>query len=368
MSNEIVLQLDPTPVNPRNSEGSFVALRDGRILYAYTRFTGGGHDNSAAEIAVISSDDGGRSFGAEPTTLVPNQGTMNVMSASLLRLQDGRIALCYLVKNSHHDCRPRMVRSDDEGRTWGEPVLCIPAPGYFVVNNDRVIQLSSGRLVVPASYHRAKTEDPFAGETFDSRGIALWFLSDDSGRTWREAESWWAMPVASRSGLQEPGVVERKDGQLFSWCRTDAGYQYGMVSGDGGVTWSPPQQTQFVSPCSPLSMKRIPQDAPVGAGDLLAVWNDVSARFSLPAPAKESGGRTPLVSAVSSDDGATWTHHRLIEGDPERGYCYTAIQFANDAAGVAVLLAYCAGGKPTGGVLNTLRIRRMTVDWLYEGE
>ena len=104
-------------------------------------------------------------------------------------------------------------------------------------------------------------------------------------------------------------------------------------------------------------MKRIPS-----TGDLLAVWHDRSGRFSLPEPAKESWGRTPLVSAISRDEGKTWEHHRLIEDDPERGFCYTAIHFVDDV----VLLAYCAGGKPTGSVLNTLRMRRVSVEWFYE--
>jgi len=362
MTNEIVLQLDPMPTNPRNSEGSFVTLNDGRVLFAYSRFTGGGGDNDTADIAAIVSEDAGRTWNAKPMILVPNPGAMNAMSVSFLRLQDGKIALFYLVKNGLHDCRPRMSTSEDEGRSWSEPRPTIPAPGYFVVNNDRVIQLKSGRLLIPASFHRTRGEDPRSWKSFDSRGIAIYFLSDDGGATWRESRSWWAIPVVSNSGLQEPGVVELRNGALFSYCRTDAGYQYGLTSRDGGETWSPPEPTRFISPCSPLSIKRISASAGVGAGDLLAVWNDTSGRFKLPPPAKESGGRTPLVSAVSRDDGATWTHHRLLEDDPERGFCYTAIHFVGDAA----LLAYCAGGKATGGVLNTLRIRRLGLEWFYE--
>ena len=37
---------------------------------------------------------------------------------------------------------------------WSKAVRCIPAPGYFVLNNDRVVQLSTGRLVLPAAFHR----------------------------------------------------------------------------------------------------------------------------------------------------------------------------------------------------------------------
>ena len=367
MANEIVLQMDPTPENPRNSEGSFVALRDGRILFAYTRFTGGGGDDDASDIAVISSAADGRTW-SEPRILVPNRGAQNTMSVSLLRLADGRCALVYLVKNGFHDCRPRFLTSEDEGATWSEPVLAIPAPGYFVVNNDRLVQLSSGRLVIPASFHRMKGEDAGAWDSFDGRGIAMFFLSDDGGRTWREARTWWALPVAASSGLQEPGVVELSRRRLFAFARTSAGYQYGMTSGDGGETWSPPVPTRFIGPCSPLSMKRIPATSRLGAGDLLAAWNDRSGQFALPAPAKESWSRTPLVAATSADDGRTWHHHRLVEDDPERGFCYTAIHFVDaDGPDAAVLLAYCAGGKPTGSVLDTLRMRRIGIDWFYEG-
>lgn len=36
-----VLNLEPNPGNPRNSEGAFVTLRSGRILFLYTQFYGG---------------------------------------------------------------------------------------------------------------------------------------------------------------------------------------------------------------------------------------------------------------------------------------------------------------------------------------
>ncbi len=42
---QVTLQLAPTDANPRNSEGDFVQLRDGRILFVYTRFSSGGSDH-----------------------------------------------------------------------------------------------------------------------------------------------------------------------------------------------------------------------------------------------------------------------------------------------------------------------------------
>ncbi len=366
MHADLVLKLDATAGNPRNSEGSFVALADGRILFAYTHYYGDSWaDEATAQICARSSADGGRTWSDRDQVMVENEGRQNVMSVSLLRLQSGRLGLWYLRKNSVVDCRPHLRTSRDEGRTWSRASRCIPAPGYFVVNNDRVVQLRGGRLVVPAAYHRAKSlpsrRPGQAHGALDGRGIALFYLSDDGGRTWRESKDWWALPLRSGTGLQEPGVVELADGRLYGYCRTDAGCQYEMLSEDGGETWSPPQPSSFRSPAAPLGIKRIP-----ATGDLLAVWNDHSGRLAPVRPAEagfasRSWGRTPLVCAISRDEGATWEHHQLLETDPERGFCYTAIHFTNEA----VLLAYCCGGGQHSQVLQDLCIRRVPIKELY---
>ena len=150
--------------------------------------------------------------------------------------------------------------------------------------------------------------------------------------------------------------MELQDGRLFSWARTRLGCQYGCYSDDAGERWTTPRPTQFRSPCSPLSIKRIPD-----TGDLLAVWNDHSGELMAPPTGDHPQARTPLVSAISRNDGDTWTHARLLETSPQHGFCYTAIHFVHSA----VLLAYCAGGAETGGILNRLRMRRVGVDWLY---
>lgn len=362
MNPTLALSLPHGASNPRNSEGSFVALADGRILFAYSRFYGeDGDDHGTADICARFSSDNGGSWSDTDTVLVKNEGGCNVMSVSLLRLQDGRIALFYIRKNGLHDCRLFLRTSKDEGLTWSAATCCIPAPGYFVTNNDRVIQLQSGRLVVPAGWHRCLkadvAKDDYSGLDFRSNDI--FFLSDDGGVTWRESKDWWALPVRSGSGLQEPGVVELKDGRLYAYARTDIGYHYEMISEDGGETWTPPQRSGFRAPCSPLSIKRLP-----ATGDLLAVWNDHDPRWGGPIRnANPYGGRTPLVTAISQDEGKTWTHHRRLETDPERGFCYTAIHALPDA----VLLAYCCGVEKTGQ-LRDLCIRKVPMEWFYKQE
>lgn len=348
----ITLNLEPNSSNPRNSEGSFITLKSGRIAFYYTQFYGGLHDYSDARIVVIHSDDEGRTW-SEPKTVIEKGAAQNVMSVSLLRLQSGKIALFYIVKNSALDSGPFLTFSEDEGETWSESKRVIDAPGYFVLNNDRVIQHSSGRIILPTAFNRLRQrtldERPGENRINDFRGIAMWFYSDDEGVTWKEAVTWWAMPVPSSRGLQEPGVVELPDGSLYSWVRTDQGSQYEFRSRDRGVNWTPPKPGPLISPVSPASIKRLP-----GSDSLLAIYNDHSGRYPFP-----KNKRSPLVAAVSDDGGLTWPRGKLIEPDFDGWFCYTAIHFTHDA----VLLAYCAGDD-TVGRLARLRIRRIEQSWL----
>lgn len=347
----VTLELPPKEGNPRNSEGSFITFNDGRIMLAYTRFYGGGGDHAAATIVARYSSDGGRTW-TDDSPLVENEGQWNVMSVSLLRLASGAVAMLYLVKNENFDCRPRLRFSHDEGRSWSAASHIIDEPGYYVGNNDRLVQLAGGRLIMPTSLHPVEIVAD-TGKAAYRQGMVVFWLSDDSGQSWRQTRRL-HMLVASKSGLQEPGVVELADGRLFAWARTDAGCEYGMYSADAGETWSPPAATPFISPVSPMSLKRIP-----GTGHLLALWNDHSGRF----PLTPERGRQPLVSAISRDEGVTWRQHKQVEDDLSRGYHYTAIHFPDNQN---VLLGYCAGPKKPGNQLGTLRVRLVPLTWFYE--
>ncbi|MDB5295515.1 MAG: Sialidase [Phycisphaerales bacterium] len=347
------LVLDPGPDNPRNSEGDFVRLKTGRLLFVYTKFTGGSDDHSSAVLAARHSDDGGQTWSAADDVLVRQLGKQNVMSVSLLRLADGRIAMFYLVKNSAADCRPFVQFSSDEAATWTGPKPCTADPVYVVLNNNRAVQLAggkfAGRIVLPVARHGRGGDKPGF-----HRGVATCYLSDDGGATFRKADSDLEAPPESRSGLQEPLVVERRDGSLLMLCRTDRGSQFRSTSTDGGNTWTPAEPTDLASPLSPASVARIPK-----TGDLLMAWNDHSGA-SGPAP---KGKRTPLTVAVSKDDGKTWPTRKTVYADPAGWYCYTAITFAGDR----VLLGHCAGTY-TGGATGLTRtvVTAFDVDWLYK--
>lgn len=336
--NVLVLARSGTPEHPRNSEGSFATLRSGRIIYCYSQFSGGDSDYSPCRIVQIESDDQGRTWSEPRLLFTPEPGSME-MSVSLLRLASGRLACFTLIKRGMLDCRPYLRISEDDGATWSAPRSLLDAPGYFVLNNDRVIQTKTGRLVMPVAWHRAFKSVDDGTEGIDLRAIDLWYYSDDEGTTWTEAKTWWTLPAASQTGLQEPGVVQLADGTLLSWARTDQGCQYGFFSRDNGDTWTAPAPLTLRSPAAPASIVRLP-DSP----DLLAVYVDYSGQFPFRLTSRTYSGRTPLVAATSADGGATWQVRQLLENDPQRDYCYTAIHFTADSA----LFAYWAGSSVPG--------------------
>ncbi|MBN2595013.1 MAG: exo-alpha-sialidase [Sedimentisphaerales bacterium] len=342
---ETVLVIEPGEENPRNSEGDIIELKDGRLCLIYTRFTGGSGDHAAADLAMRISGNEGKSW-SNDRIVVLRPGGLNVMSVSLLRLANGQIALFYLRKTSREDCRPIMCVSTDEAATWSEPSVCIADEiGYYVMNNDRAVQLRSGRLVLPVAWHQGP------GQPRDTAGVIMCYLSDDNGRTFRRSKDSYKgyAPDGRRVTVQEPGIVELNDGRLMMFMRTNAESQYISYSRDGGETWSKAQPSALISPLSPASIERIPW-----SGDLLCVWNDHSGIHNY-----SKGRRTPLCLAISNDEGETWSKSVIIEDNPDGWYCYTAITFVKNRA----MLAYCAGDKKIGG-LNRLKVLALSQDCL----
>lgn len=338
---ENVLRLEPKKGNPRNSEGDFILLKDGRILFIYTHFTKGSGDNAGAHLAGRYSADEGKTWTTEDVAILENEGGMNVMSVSLFRLLDDRIALFYLRKNSESDCIPYMRISADEAKSWSEPTRCIPDSGYFVVNNDRVIRLKSGRIIFPTSLHKTPES-----ETTNIGKIRCYY-SDDEGKTWIKGKD---ASNPDEATTQEPGIIELKDSRLMLFCRTESGVQYISYSSDQGESWSTLKPSNIKSPLSPASIERIPQ-----TGDLMLVWNN---NYK---PIRDGGQRTPFNLAISKDEGKTWEKTKTIESDPNGWYCYTAIEFVGDY----VLLGHCAGDRTKTIGLATTQITKLNLDWIY---
>ncbi|MBW3538850.1 MAG: exo-alpha-sialidase [Planctomycetes bacterium] len=330
-----------TQEHPRYTEGSVIELNGGSLVLAVTEFQGSGSDFAKARIVARRSTDGGRTWG-EPRVLQENSGGLNVMSVTLRRLAapaaDGTIAMFYLEKNSFSDLDLLVRFSSDELATFSPPLRITADPGYHVVNNDRVTQLSSGRLIVPAaSTADVKTENHF---------VSHCYLSDDGGRTWRKGKG---VVDAARRGAMEPEVVELTDGRLLMIVRTQLGTIGRSYSQDGGETWSDLESLGVQSPEAPATLRRIP-----ATGDLLLIWNNTYV------PGAGHGGpRTPLTAALSADEGDSWRIVDDLEADPKRTFSYTSLTFVGHRA----VMSYWES-DPATNRLST-RFRSLPVAWFY---
>ena len=333
-----------TAKHPRYSEGSIIPLRDGSLLYATTEFLGGGADHATATIVGRVSTDGGRTWGPQ-RTLQENIGKQNVMSVTLRRMPPGDdnspLGMYFLIKNSQTDLDVALRISGDEGHSFGEPLIVTTEPGYHIMNNDRVTQLASGRLICPVS----TTPDIFAKG--GGHLICVCHYSDDGGKTWKQSADSVGQPGR---GAMEPEVVELAGGKLLMIIRTQHGHIATSTSDDGGDHWSAPSKLPVEAPESPATIRTIPSTR-----DLLLVWN----KTFVPG-AGHGGHRTPLTAAISSNEGKTWRHVRHLETSPDHGFAYTSILFHKDR----VLLSYYVHNSKSGRISS--RFRSLPVRWFYD--
>ena len=329
-NDDIQVMVCPTgPGNPRNSEAGIVVLKDGTLLLAYTRFYGGGDDDGAAEIAGKTSRDGGRTW-SDHFVIQPNDGKQNVMSVCMIRLQSGRIGLAHARKNSDSDCALWWRTSSDEAKTWSAETRVSPDWGYGATGPDVAIQLKLGRIAVPDYRTTDWRKDPrFRGQIC---------YSEDDGLTWKQG----AQVEVPGQSLEEPAIVELKDGRLLMYIRTKAGPIYQCLSADQGLTWTTPEPSPLVHPTSPMQLKRIPS-----TGDLMCIWNNSVAT------------RYPLTAAVSADEGVTWDHLRDLEVETPgvSQFAYASLTFHDDRALMTYWVIDAAG--------MNLKFRSLPVSWFY---
>lgn len=336
MKQHLVCHLPSTPESGRNSEGSFLRAPDGSILFAYSHYnTSDTGDDAPCDIALIRSHDEGETWSRpEIIARASDFGVKNIMSVSGLMLRDGGLCFFFLVKLE--DGASRIGRSiSHDGITFTSSLCDFKhvQHAYYVINNDRFIRLSDGRIAAPAAKYNMS---PWIGEGYsrfetDTHAVPVCFVSDDDGASFSLTRAHIDISgrLAQELGLEEPGIIELPGSVIYLWARTTLCYQYQCFSFDGMNTFTPPEPSVFTSPRSPMELYRSSDQI------LWAIYNPIP---NYNGRAHHSWtGRTPFVLRYSADNGQSWSALYTIENDPNANYCYPALIETKDNA---LLCAY----------------------------
>jgi sialidase-1 len=228
--------------------------------------------------------------------------------------------------------------SADEGKTWTDQFVATPYPGYVIAHNDRLMTLSTGRILLTAEYkaHMPSSED-------HSGYVGMTFFSDDQGHSWQASKNTVDLyPIE----VQEADTVELKDGRLMMFARTYSGNPVRAYSTDGGDTWSKGEIMKEIStPYAGFpSVRRIPS-----TGDLLFIYCGEKSTTD------GSTRRCALTCSISQDEGKTFIHQRNIARDPDDDFGYQCVEFVDKD--LAIIGYHCRDG---------IRVARIGVDWFYE--
>ena len=381
--SDVLEPATPGYVEPLILEGD----QDGRLWLVYCDLPG---DNS---IRFRASGDAGRTWEEEWTARDAAGRDISGFHISVLRLKSGRLGMIYSAINEEYGHPGResgsMVHyriSDDRGRTWSDPVLLDTAHSCCCTGHALV--LSCGRIVAPSfrwfsptAGNEAEDWNPSDGVTSPTFSYSLVYVSDDEGTTWKRSLSELYISVNRAVwDLEEPTVVELRDGRLLAHLRAAMGRMYRSFSSDGGVSWTRPEAVNIAAANAPSLIRRMPS-----TGELLMVWNQASRQEIV-----TSSCRTRLSCAISRDEGETWQNFKNLESlddvtrvtpppawetvacgpyevygglQPRPGEryhrvpgitraCYPTIAFAGDE----VAIAYDLGGNVVGGMGARLRV------------
>ncbi len=301
------------------ADGGIVEREDGALMFIYG---GGVYESGLDTPRCRLSTDAGQTWG-EPTPV-----NCEIGAGGVIRLQSGALGM-YGTKarerGAYYFCS-----SPDEGKTWTEPVLIPTYPDFYPMYHS-LIQLKSGRLLLTGYWEALDGYSPdvwpharnnwslwkgninFAeGHRGPENGIALVYRSDDEGQSWQQCNAglfgWFdERGVPNGQGgitpVWEPTSAETEDGRVLLFARSKTGRVVYSYSLDGGATWQSILPTELASSQAPPLLIRIPK-----TGDLLCVWNQVSAE-----EIRRGFARGRLSAAISRDSGLTWENFKTLE-------------------------------------------------------
>ena len=290
------------------------------------------HNNSAdlqeyVEIGLSRSTDGGQtwekmripmSFGeheglpkaqngvGDPAILVDRKtGTIWIIAAWTHGMGNGRAWWnSQPGMDMHHTAQLMLVKSDDDGKTWSEPINIteqVKDPSwYFLLQGPgRGISMDDGTLVFASQY--------IGSDRIPNAGI---IYSKDHGKTWH-------ISSLARTNTTESQVAEIEPGELMLNMRDNRGGSRAVsTTTDMGKTWKEhvSSRTSLQEPVCMASLISVKAKDNVLGKDILL--------FSNP---NDTKNRHSITIKASLDGGVTWLPENQLLLDAGWGWGYSCL-------------------------------------------
>lgn len=326
----------------RNTIPQVARLGDGRLFSVWGAF---GKDDTNGRIYGAFSSDGAKTWSA-PRLLIDDP---KFMDGDPNILVDGNKVWVYgtrvTIPNTIKKAWTTMVHSADNGANWTAPVEIFIPRQYTPGKQHNAIKLRDGSYAMGIAWD-LWAEQGMNARTEGEMNLATGILLSTDGAAWTLHGNLYAtienkMRPGFTNGLCEPSIVQLANGEIFMLLRNGSSRHYESRSQDGGLTWSSPVPSTLSGSNTPAALWRNDKKS----DEIVAVWNS------------NPLNRWPLVTALSSDGGRTWTTPKIL-ANPGRQVSYPGLTQTSDGTFVAVWQEVLADGG------RDIRYARYTRDWL----
>lgn len=269
----------------------------GRLFAAF--YSGGITEQAGNFVVLIRSDDDGATW-TEPITVVCRQKPFRCYDQCLWIDPLKRLWLIWSVEPEHAVYAVICEKPEADTLEWGEQFII----GHDIMLNKPTV-LSTGEWLFPLAVWDKKLVVLSPSKTKDTGAYV--YRTVDNGRTFQKL----GCPEIVARGFDEHMVVELTNGSLMMLTRTAYGISKSF-SYDGGITWTHAQDSWLGGPNSRFHIRRL------ASGRLLLVNH------------YQFTGRNNLTAFLSDDDGKTWPYRLLL--DERDNVSYPDMAQAQDGA------------------------------------